>query len=148
MENNIHHYLTRVWHLNTAQEAKRLKDLMSRNGFSVTLDEARDLIIKFFDYPHTQELINTGNFPVTTQPYTGNIRQDTMIDPRYVIAIPRKFEANPNGEKDMIYEFTLVVTNKDYYETIDTCKLKLNYGLYDIDNKRILNAVIGVDGIN
>ena len=146
MENNIHHYLTRVWHLNTAQEAKRLKDLMSRNGFSVTLDEARDLIIKFFEYPHTQELINTGNFPVTTQPYTGNIRQDTMIDPRYVIAIPRDFEVIHGN--DTRYEFTLVVTNKDFYETLDTCKLKLNYGLYDIDNKRILNAVIGVDGIN
>jgi hypothetical protein len=146
MENNIHHYLTRVWHLNTAQEAKRLKDLMSRNGFSVTLDEARDLIIKFFEYPHTQELINTGNFPVTTQPYTGNIRQDTMIDPRYVIAIPRDFEVIHGN--DTRYEFTLVVTNKDFYENLDTCKLKLNYGLYDIDNKRILNAVIGVDGIN
>jgi hypothetical protein len=146
MENNIHHYLTRIWHLNTAQEAKRLKDLMSRNGFSVTLDEARDLIIKFFEYPHTQELINTGNFPVTTQPYTGNIRQDTMIDPRYVIAIPRDFEVIHGN--DTRYEFTLVVTNKDFYETLDTCKLKLNYGLYDIDNKRILNAVIGVDGIN
>ena len=146
MENNIHHYLTRVWHLNTAQEAKRLKDLMSRNGFSVTLDEAKDLIIKFFEYPHTQELINTGHFPVTTQPYTGNIRQDTMIDPRYVIAIPRDFEVIHGN--DTRYEFTLVVTNKDFYETLDTCKLKLNYGLYDIDNKRILNAVIGVDGIN
>ena len=146
MENNNHHYLTRVWHLNTAQEAKRLKDLMSRNGFSVTLDEAKDLIIKFFEYPHTQELINTGNFPVTTQPYTGNIRQDTMIDPRYVIAIPRDFEVIHGN--DTRYEFTLVVTNKDFYETLDTCKLKLNYGLYDIDNKRILNAVIGVDGIN
>jgi hypothetical protein len=69
-----------------------------------------------------------------------------MIDPRYVIAIPRDFEVIHGN--DTRYEFTLVVTNKDFYETLDTCKLKLNYGLYDIDNKRILNAVIGVDGIN
>ena len=148
MSEHEHHYLTRVWHMNTAQESQRLKDIMSRNGFSVTLEEARDIIIKFFESPVTQELIKTGNFPVSTQFYTGNIRQDTTVDPRYVIALTRNFECVDTGKGDKGYQFTLVVTNKDYYELLDSCVLKLNYGLYDPKKKEILNAIIGVEGIN
>ena len=146
MSEHEHHYLTRVWHMNTTQESQRLKDIMSRNGFSVTLEEARSIIIKFFESPVTQELIKTRNFPVSVQPYTGNIRQDTTVDPRYVIAVPRSFEIIHGN--DTRYEFTLVVTNKDYYELLDSCRLKLNYGLYDPEKKEILNALIGVEGIN
>ena len=146
MPEHEHHYLTRVWHMNTAQESQRLKGIMSRNGFSVTLEEARDIIIKFFESPITQELIKTRNFPVSVQPYTGNIRQDTTVNPKYVIAVPRNFEIIHGN--DTRYEFTLVVTNKDYYELLDSCVLKLNYGLYDPEKKEILNALIGVEGIN
>ena len=147
MAEHNHHYLTRVWHLNTTQEAQRLKDLMSKNGFNVTLDEAKEIITKFFAKKHTQELIDTGNFPVTTQPYTGNIRQDTTVDPKYIVAITRNF-ALVHGKNDITYEFTLVVTNKEFYETLDTCTLKLNYGIYNPDKKEIMNAVIGIKGIN
>ena len=132
-----HHYLTRVWHMNTANESKRLKDIMSRHGLSVTLEEARDIIIKFFESPTTQEFIKNGVFSVSTQPYTGNIMQDTTTDLKYVIALTRNFNCVDIGNG-----------NKEYYETLDNCKLKLNYGLFNQEKKEIMNAFIGVEGIN
>ena len=143
-----HHYLTRVWHMNTANESKRLKDIMSRHGLSVTLEEARDIIIKFFDSPKTQELIKSGNFPISTQFYTANMRQDTIIDPRYTVAVAKDFHCVDIGNGDKGYQFTIVVTNKDYYETLDNCRLKLNYGLFNQENQEILNIFIGIEGIN
>ena len=143
-----HHYLTRVWHMNTANESKRLKDIMSRHGLSVTLEEARDIIIKFFESPTTQEFIKTGVFPVSIQPYTGNIMQDTTTDLKYVIALTRNFNCVDIGNSNKEYQFTLVVANKEYYETLDNCKLKLNYGLFNQEKKEIMNAFIGVEGIN
>ena len=143
-----HHYLTRVWHMNTANESKRLKDIMSRHGLSVTLEEARDIIIKFFESPKTQELIKSGNFPISTQFYTANMRQDTIIDPRYTVAVVKDFHCVDIGNGDKGYQFTIVVTNKDYYETLDNCRLKLNYGLFNQENQEILNIFIGIEGIN
>ena len=143
-----HHYLTRVWHMNTANESKRLKSIMSRHGISVTLEEARDIIIKFFESPRTQEFIKTGVFPVSIQPYTGNIMQDTTTDLKYVIALTRNFNCVDIGNCNKEYQFTLVVANKEYYETLDNCKLKLNYGLFNQEKKEIMNAFIGVEGIN
>ena len=143
-----HHYLTRVWHMNTIHESKRLKDIMNRNGFSITLEEARDIIIKFFDSPKTQELIKSGNFPISTQFYTANMRQDTIIDPRYTVAVAKDFHCVDIGNGDKGYQFTIVVTNKDYYETLDNCRLKLNYGLFNQENQEILNIFIGIEGIN
>ena len=143
-----HHYLTRVWHMNTANESKRLKDIMSRHGLSVTLNEARDIIIKFFESPITQEFIKNGVFPVSIQPYTGNIMQDTTTDLKYVIALTRNFNCVDIGNGNKEYQFTLVVANKEYYETLDNCKLKLNYGLFNQEKKEIMNAFIGVEGIN
>ena len=143
-----HHYLTRVWHMNTIHESKRLKDIMNRNGFSITLEEARDIIIKFFDSPKTQELIKSGNFPISTQFYTANMRQDTIIDPRNTVAVAKDFHCVDIGNGDKGYQFTIVVTNKDYYETLDNCRLKLNYGLFNQENQEILNMFIGIEGIN
>ena len=143
-----HHYLTRVWHMNTIHESKRLKDIMNRNGFSVTLEEARDIIIKFFDSSKTQELIKSGNFTISTQFYTANMRQDTIIDPRYTVAVAKDFHCVDIGNGDKGYQFTIVVTNKDYYETLDNCRLKLNYGLFNQENQEILNIFIGIEGIN
>ena len=148
MPEHKYHYLTRVWHMNTAHESKRLKDIMSRNGVSVTLEEARDIIIKFFESPTTLELIKSEKFPVSIQSYTGNIRQDTIIDPRHVIALTRNFHCVDIGNGNKGYQFTIVVTNKEYYETLDNCRLKLNYGLFDQEKKEIINAFIGIEGIN
>ena len=148
MNEHKYHYLTRVWHMNTANESKRLKDIMSRHGLSITLEEARDIIIKFFESPRTQEFIKTGVFPVSIQPYTGNIMQDTTTDLKYVIALTRNFNCVDIGNGNKEYQFTLVVANKEYYETLDNCKLKLNYGLFNQEKKEIMNAFIGVDGIN
>ena len=148
MHEHKYHYLTRVWHMNTAHESKRLKDIMSRNGESVTLEEARDIIIKFFDSPKTQELIKSGNFPISTQFYTANMRQDTIIDPRYTVAVVKDFHCVDIGNGNKGYQFTIVVTNKEYYETLDNCRLKLNYGLFDQEKKEIINAFIGIEGIN
>ena len=148
MPEHKYHYLTRVWHMNTAHESKRLKDIMSRNGVSVTLEEARDIIIKFFDSPKTQELIKSGNFPISTQFYTANMRQDTIIDPRYTVAVAKDFHCVDIGNGDKGYQFTIVVTNKDYYATLDNCRLKLNYGLFNQENQEILNIFIGIEGIN
>ena len=148
MNEHKYHYLTRVWHMNTIHESKRLKDIMNRNGFSITLEEARDIIIKFFDSPKTQELIKSGNFPISTQFYTANMRQDTIIDPRYTVAVVKDFHCVDIGNGDKGYQFTIVVTNKDYYETLDNCRLKLNYGLFNQENQEILNIFIGIEGIN
>ena len=148
MHEHKYHYLTRVWHMNTANESKRLKDIMSRHGLSITLEEARDIIIKFFDSPKTQELIKSGNFPISTQFYTANMRQDTIIDPRYIVAVAKDFHCVDIGNGDKGYQFTIVVTNKDYYETLDNCRLKLNYGLFNQENQEILNIFIGIEGIN
>lgn len=142
-----HHYLTRVWHLNISQESERLKNIMNANGFDATLDEARDILTKFFKSPVTQELIKTRNFPVANG---GEIRHDITIDPKYVIAKVKDFEiihGNGNGD-DTEYKFTIVVTDKDSYWILDSCELQLIYGFFDYSKKEVLSVLIGVEWIN
>ena len=144
-----HHYLNRIWRVNISQESERLKNIMNINGFDATLDEARDIITKFFKSPVTQELIKTGNFPVSNG---GEIRQDTLIDPKYVIAKVKDFEIihgrdHDHGD-DIEYKFTLVVTDKDSYWILDSCELQLIYGFFDYSKKEVLNVLIGVEGFN
>lgn len=147
MPEQEHHYLTRVWRTNTTIEATRLKKILSRNGIRIEINDAKNVVNKFFYSIKEKGLVDSGSFVVTTQPYSGNVMQDLVIDPAYVIAKVRGGIIDgerKNGIFDTNYAMTIVVTNPDHYKTIDTCRLQMNYGFFDQEKNEIAQAVIGV----
>jgi len=147
MPEHEHHYLTRVWRTNTTIEATRLKEILNRNGIHIEMKDAKKAVDKFFYSIKEKGLVDSGSFVVTTQPYSGNVMQDLIIDPAYVIG--KVIDGIIDGERkngifDTNYAMTIVVTNPDHYKTIDTCRLQMIYGFFDQKKNEIIQAAIGV----